>query len=59
MLLHHLKRIRVELRNIPHTFEKESVAEFASSTNKFVQLAVLCKDLTVTLVCSEVDRKGH
>ena len=59
MYLHHLKRIWVELGNIPHTLEKKCVSEFTRSTNEFVQLAILCEDLSVTLVCSQVDSEGN
>ena len=59
MYLHHLKRIWVKLGNVPNTFEKKRVSEFTCSTNKLIQLAILCEDLSVTLVCSQVDSKCY
>ena len=59
MNLHHIEGIRIELCNISHTFEKECVTKLTGSTDEFTQLAVLGKDLTISLIGGQVDSKCH
>ena len=55
MLYECLVAVRIELCDIPHTFEEQCIAMFTRSCYQLIELALASQHIRIALVCREVD----